>query len=494
MTPERFELIEEVYHRALRLEESQRAAFLHDACAGDDALQREVESLLGAHENAEHFMTEPASRMTLKAGSYLGSYEILAVVGAGGMGEVYRAWDSKLKREVAIKVLPDEFCRSPERISRFQREAEILASLNHPHIATIYDIAQSEDVRFLILEFVGGETLAERFARGPLPIREALALAKQIAEALEAAHQKGIIHRDLKPANIKVGSDGTVKVLDFGLAKTITIQAASVDLSQSPTVTTTGAEDGVMMGTPAYMSPEQARGQRLDRRTDIWSFGCVLYEALTGRSAFAEKTLPDTIARILGREPISIRQLRRDVPPDVERLVMRCLEKDADARYPSATELLSEIAKCEKRLASRAKALITALKRPAVAISIVAILIAAAIATWFWMKRAEQVRSARNERIPQIEMYAEAGDWEAAYGVAKKVQEVIPNDPALAGMKRLLMRASLARNFRRFITGASPWASHWVMARGSCPQAIWMRTVRRQLGSSRGSPGPALTT
>ena len=265
-----------------------------------------------------------------------------------------------------------------------------------------------------------------------MPIPEALAFAKQIAEALEAAHQKGVIHRDLKPANIKVAFEGTVKVLDFGLAKSVSDEAAVIDFSQSPTVTGTG--DKVIMGTPGYMSPEQARGQRVDRRTDIWSFGCVLYESLTRRSAFTGKTVPDTIAKILEGQPAPVRQLRRDVPGDVERLVMRCLEKNADARYASAAELLTDIAKCERRLASPAKALVTAAKRPLVAISIGVVVIAIAILTWFWIKRADEIRRARNESVRQIEMYAEAGDWEAAYNLARNVQRVIPNDAQLADL------------------------------------------------------------
>src|SRR5262249_3787520 len=224
--------------------------------------------------------------MSLQIGQHLGSYEITALLGKGGMGEVYRARDKKLKREVAIKVLPDEFSRDCERIARFKREAEVVASLNHPHIATIYHIEQAAESQLLILEFVQGETLADRISRGPIPVDEALTLARQIAEALEAAHERGIIHRDVKPANIKITSEAQVKVLDFGLAKALQSEATNAHLSNSPTLSVAATMQGVILGTAAYMSPEQAKGRTVDRRTDIFAFGCVLYEMLVGRPAF----------------------------------------------------------------------------------------------------------------------------------------------------------------------------------------------------------------
>ena len=246
--------------------------------------------------------------MPLASGSRLGSYEILSPIGAGGMGEVYRARDSKLNRDVAIKVLPDLFAGDPERLVRFQREAQTLAALNHPNIAHIHGLEVSGGVRALVMEFVDGEDLAHRIERGPIPLDEALPIAKQIAEALEAAHEAGIIHRDLKPANIKVRPDGTVKVLDFGLAKTLDPAPSSSGaavLSNSPTITSPVAmsQAGIILGTAAYMSPEQARGKAVDRRSDIWAFGCVLYEILTGKRAFEGKEVIDVLARIIEREP-----------------------------------------------------------------------------------------------------------------------------------------------------------------------------------------------
>ena len=226
--------------------------------------------------------------MPLSAGTRLGHYDLTALIGEGGMGQVWQATDTQLNRQVALKILPDAFADDPDRLARFTREAQILASLNHPNIAAIYGIEEAEGTRALVLELVEGPTLADRIAKGPIPLDEALPIAKQIAEALEAAHEAGVIHRDLKPANIKVREDGTVKVLDFGLAKALAGEASSPDLSQSPTMTAAmgGTREGVILGTAAYMSPEQARGKPLDKRTDIWSFGCVLFEMLTGRVPF----------------------------------------------------------------------------------------------------------------------------------------------------------------------------------------------------------------
>src|SRR5512145_597 len=226
--------------------------------------------------------------MPLSAGTRVGPYEILSALGAGGMGEVYRARDTKLDRAVAIKILPEAFAVDTERIARFQREAKTLASLNHPNIAHIHGLEESAGIRALVMELVEGEDLAQRIARGAIPVAEALLIARQVAEALEAAHEQGIVHRDLKPANIKVRPDGTVKVLDFGLAKAMEpTGVASPSVSQSPTITTPAmTEAGMILGTAAYMSPEQARGTPVDKRSDIWAFGCVLFEMLAGRPAF----------------------------------------------------------------------------------------------------------------------------------------------------------------------------------------------------------------
>jgi len=241
--------------------------------------------------------------MTLAIGTQLGSLEITALLGKGGMGEVYRARDFKLKREVAIKILPEEFSRDADRVGRFQREAEVLASLSHPNIAGIHDLQEANGSRFLVLELVEGETLADRLNRGPVPLDEAVPIAKQIVDALEAAHNRGIVHRDLKPGNIKRTPEGTVKVLDFGLAKPMQGRFASDQgFSNSPTLMSASMA-GVILGTAAYMSPEQARGKEVDARTDIFAFGAVLYEMLTGQQAFEGEDVTDTLSRVLQREP-----------------------------------------------------------------------------------------------------------------------------------------------------------------------------------------------
>ena len=258
------------------------------------------------------------------------------------MGQVYQATDTTLDRDVALKVLPDAFTADPDRLARFEREAKVLASLNHPNIAAIYGLEEADGVRALVLELVEGPTLADRIKQGPIPLDEALPIAKQIAEALEAAHEAGVIHRDLKPANIKVREDGTVKVLDFGLAKALAGDVSGTDLSQSPTVTASGTREGVILGTAAYMSPEQARGKLLDRCTDIWSFGCVLYEILTGRSPFLGETLSDTIAKVLDRDP-DWQALPTNTPALLRRLLRRCLDKDPRERLRDIGDARVEI-------------------------------------------------------------------------------------------------------------------------------------------------------
>ena len=286
--------------------------------------------------------------MTVSAGSRLGPYEVVAAIGAGGMGEVYRASDTQLKRDVALKILPAAFAADPDRLARFRREAEVLASLNHPNIATIHGVAEGPTdtghvVRALVLEFVDGPTLADRIAGGPLPLAETLDIARQIADALDAAHEHGVVHRDLKPSNIKLRPDGTVKVLDFGLAKALEPAGSHAGTSHVHTITSpamTGA--GAILGTAAYMSPEQARGLAVDRRADIWAFGCVLFEMLTGGPAFAGATVSDIIAKVLEREP-DWGILPRSTPASVRRLLRRCLIKDPRRRLHDIADAQLEL-------------------------------------------------------------------------------------------------------------------------------------------------------
>jgi len=330
MTAEKWRQISAIYNAAIARGGADRTAYVSSACGADDDLRREVELLLA---QGESFLTSP---VTLPPGSCIGAYELLEIIGAGGMGIVYRARDQKLQRDVALKVLPEAVALNPDRIARFHREAMVLASLNHPNIGAIYGFEDSGDVHALVLELVDGPTLADRIAQGPIRLDEALPIARQVAEALEAAHEQGIIHRDLKPANIKLRPDGTVKVLDFGLAKALqpalsdakTARAASL----SPTITSTAVMGGgVLLGTAAYMSPELARGKAVDRRTDIWALGCVLYEMLTGTAAFHGENVSDVIANILHGEP-AWTALSDAVPPTIRVYLMRCLQKHPHER------------------------------------------------------------------------------------------------------------------------------------------------------------------
>jgi protein kinase-like protein len=279
--------------------------------------------------------------VTLAAGARLGPYEIVSALGAGGMGEVYRARDARLNRDVALKVLPEAFILDPDRLARFKREAQVLASLNHPNIAAIYGFEDSSPspgsgqaaVQALVLELVEGPTLADRIAQGTIPLDEALPIARQIAEALEAAHEQGIIHRDLKPANIKLRPDGTVKVLDFGLAKALEpVAVKGEDETASPTITSPAmTQMGIILGTAAYMSPEQAKGRQADKRSDVWAFGAVLYEMLSGQRAFKGDDISDTLAAVL-RQDIDWTALPPSMPASVRRLIARCLDRDARRR------------------------------------------------------------------------------------------------------------------------------------------------------------------
>ena len=358
MTSDRWRRIEQIYEAALQREPRERSVFLESACRDDQALRRDVERLLAANEKAGDFLASPAwevapaglgsqtmtvDRDTSLVGRQVGHYSVLSLLGRGGMGEVYRARDSKLNREVALKVLPDLFALNPDRLARFKREAHVLASLNHPNIAAIYGLEESGDVKALVLELVEGQTLADRITRGRLPLDEALPIARQMADALEAAHERGVIHRDLKPANIKVRADGIVKVLDFGLAKALEPPSSGIDPSQSPTITSSVAtREGIILGTAAYMAPEQARGKSADRHADLWAFGCVLYEMLTGRRAFPGEGVSETLAAVIRGEP-DWRALTDETPPPIRRLLRRCLAKDTKGRLTDASTARIEI-------------------------------------------------------------------------------------------------------------------------------------------------------
>ena len=402
VSDERWLRVKALFQAAVERPAEERDAFLAAATGDDAALRREVESLLASDTSAVNFLDRlpvanasvlaaPLAALSptfLAAGLRVGPYEIVAPLGAGAMGEVYRASDTKLNRIVALKVLPERFALDPDRLARFTREAQLLARLNHPNIAAIYGLEEQAPVQALVLELIDGPTLADRIAVGPIPLAEALPIARQIADAVGAAHEKGIIHRDLKPANIKIASSGVVKVLDLGLAK-VWDGAPQADLSASPRLTAPDLGGPTLLGTPTYMSPEQARGQPLDRRTDIWAFGCVLYEMLTGRPPFAGDTISDTLAAILEREPDGT-ILPADTPAQIRRLLRRCLEKDRKRRLDSASDARLEIDDAIALPAAETLALAPTPSRrvtPAIA-ALVGLPIIAALVVWILMRPA----------------------------------------------------------------------------------------------------------
>jgi Tol biopolymer transport system component len=340
MSDPRWQRIEEICHGALEHPLSERAAYVRDACTGDTAMCAEVESLLANKSGADGL----GSGLGIRElgfdliGKQIGVYQIVSLLGSGGMGQVYRARDTRLHRDVAIKVLPPEFALDADRRARIEREARVLASFNHPNIGAIHGLAEDGNNCCLVLELVDGITLAERLTRGPLPIAEVLRYARQMADALDAAHQKGIVHRDLKPANIKIAPDGTLKILDFGLARAVA-ETSNAKTSDAVTIAT---HPGAILGTPAYMSPEQARGDAVDKRADIWSFGCVVYEMLTGAPVFGGRTASDRIAATLEREP-DWSALPPKTPLSLRRVVRRCLEKDPVGRLRDIADARNDL-------------------------------------------------------------------------------------------------------------------------------------------------------
>ena len=400
MTPERYEQIGQLYHAALEREPADRAAFLAEAC-GDNELRREVASLISSHEQAENFIEQPpddiaagwrAAVTSLPEHSFA-HYQMFSLLGKGGMGEVWLAEDTQLGRKVAVKLLPAEFTTEVGRVRRFAQEARAASSLNHPNIITIYEIGEaateSGSTHYIATEYVEGETLRQRMASSPdkqIPLSEAIDVATQIAAALAAAHDAGIVHRDVKPENVMVRRDRLVKVLDFGLAKLTQPSARKVD-TQTPTLTGI-TESGMLMGTPQYMSPEQARGEKVDARTDIFSLGVLLYEMIAGRVPFAGTTPGEVIAAILRDEPPPLSECLPDAPPELERIIITALRKDRAVRYQTAEDLQTDLKQLNQRMGSGTRPV-----RPRRAIRKVPVIAAAtalalaAIVGWFYLNR-----------------------------------------------------------------------------------------------------------
>ncbi|MGH9938715.1 MAG: protein kinase domain-containing protein, partial [Blastocatellia bacterium] len=353
MTPEHWKQIARLFDEALELEPDRRADFLAEACAGDDALRREVETLLAARDDAGGFLSRDAieleaawlaaERTAIPSGQMIGHFEALEPLGAGAMGEVYLARDTRLERQVALKLLPARFTQDAQRLRRFEREARAASALNHPNIITVYETGVDGAYHFIAAEFVAGVTLRQRLAEGPLPLAEAIAVAAQIAAALDAAHAAGITHRDIKPENVMLRPDGVVKVLDFGIAK---LAQSSVPGQDAPNHST---EQGTVIGTPGYMSPEQARGLDVDARTDIFSLGVALYEMIAGHAPFRGATHADVIVALLEREPEPLSANSPESPVELDEIIAKALAKDVTRRYQTAGELLTDLQAVKSR-------------------------------------------------------------------------------------------------------------------------------------------------
>jgi len=453
VNPERWGQIKRICDAALELNPSQRGSFLQEACVGDQSLRQEVESLLARQSQAEGFLETPALEEAARSlakdqnsavdadlvGCTLHHYRITSRIGAGGMGVVYRAEDTLLHRSVAVKVLPETFARDAERLKRFKREAQVLAALNHPNVASIYGLEEVNGRRVLVLELVEGGTLEERLKEGGMSPDEALDIGLQIADGLEAAHNKGIIHRDLKPANIQLTAEGRVKILDFGLAKAMANDPDAVDLSRERPNSMTGS--GVILGTLGYMSPEQACGKMVDQRTDIWAFGCVLYECLTARRAFQRKTLTETLAAILGDEP-DWEALPRFVQPRVVDLLRRCLQKDPKDRLHNIANARMEIE--QARSGGSAQARRTPSRWKFAAILLVPILMAMALAFWTLKDHEPVVSVGKISSIAVLPLENLSGDPEQEYFVDGMTDALI-TDLSKIGALRVISRSSVMR-------------------------------------------------
>ncbi|MEK7404582.1 MAG: protein kinase [Acidobacteriota bacterium] len=456
MKQELWRRAEDLFHAALERSPGARRAFLDEACGEDTELRRQVEMLVSKDEQAGSFLEKPVLAdvmATLGArgslvGRQYGPYRILSLLGAGGMGEVYRAHDSKLGRDVAIKTLPPEFARDPDRLARFRREARMLASLNHPNIAAIYGLEESAEVDYLVLELVEGDTL-----HGPLPLATALDRACQVAEALEAAHEHGIIHRDLKPANLKVTPQGRVKVLDFGVAKAIWGTQGKPDLSQTATAAGAGTGAGHIVGTPGYMSPEQARGAEVDQRTDIWAFGCLLYELLAGKRAFESGTVSDTIAAVLEHEP-DWQALPAKTPAKVSGLLRQCLHKDANRRLNNIADARATLDEVQRRR-NRWRFLAIA-RQPRFTIPAAALLLLLGYLGVRLYQHNARVRWVREQATPEISRLLESGELKAAFRLMRRAEAILPNDSAL---KRIHHNSSFETPFSTNPPGAEVWAT-----------------------------------
>lgn len=467
MKAERWRMIRRICEGALARKGADREAFLAGACAGDEPLRAEVDSFLSGAVGKDGFIETPAIEVAAKAmardradlemrdltdETFL-HYRITEKIGAGGMAEVYRAHDDRLKRDVAIKILPDIFTEDPDRLARFDREATLLASLNHPNVGSIYGIEQVGTRHFLVLELVEGESLAQRLASGPVPLEEALYIFRQIAEGVKAAHEKGVIHRDLKPANVKVTPDGKVKVLDFGLAKGIGGTERKPDASHAATLAGAATSAWQIVGTPGYMSPEQARGTDADQRADIWALGCLLFELLSGKPAFKREGVSETIAAILRSEP-DWQTLPPGTPSKIRELLRRCLQKDANRRPNNIKDVVAMIEEVHRTWKRRR--FLSALRRPRFAIPAAAILLLLGFFGARQYQHRSRVRWVREQAIPQITRSLDSGEMVILFRLLRRADAILPHDPALAQIHH---KISVPTSFVTRPPGAEVWAT-----------------------------------
>ena len=428
---------EEIFHAALELPPENRRAYLDEACGEDIELRRQVELLISKDDKAGSFLERPVlaevdetqGAAASLGGRQYGPYRILCPLGAGGMGEVYRARDERLERDVAVKVLPEAFAADVERMARFEREARVLASLNHPNIASIYGLEESGSARALVMELVQGRTLAERIAAGPIQMGDALSIARQIGEAVACAHERGIIHRDLKPANIMITENGLVKVLDFGLAKL----AERTEDAGGETDSLPRTEAGAVLGTSGYMSPEQLRGLPIDHGTDLFSFGVVLYEMITGARAFPGSSPMAIADAILHDQPRDFGD--SPAPSKLKAMIRKLLEKDPANRYSSAAEVIRELKALEISLAPARPARLS--RNAWIAIG-AAVILVGFLAVWFW-RGASRERWVFQTAIPEISRLIDAGEYGKAAVLTRKARTVLPKDPAI---EKLWMHAT----------------------------------------------------
>ncbi len=417
--------VEELFHEALEMPPDDRRAFLVAACNGDDDVRHQVETLLRADESTLN-LPQPFLLHTgeLAAGTRLEHYEILAVSGRGGTGTVYRARDSRLGRQVAIKVFPTLV--SPEQRRRYLKEAQAASALNHPYVVSVYEVGRADDQDYIVMEYVEGRTLGETIPAEGLPAKQALGLARMVAEGLAAAHAAGIVHRDLKPANLMVKPDGSIKILDFGLAKFIETGAA-------PSMQTA---TGQIVGTACYLSPEQAEGKQVDARSDVFSFGVVLYEMLTGERPFDRGSLAGTLSAILRDTPAPVRKLRPETSRPLGRIVERCLEKDREKRYDSAAEVLDALSACQRKLDAPLGRMSQALRRREVLIPTLSFLLLLAIVSAHWGVREFRVRNARLTVVPQIAKLVEQHRYNAADELVRQIETIVPNEQQVREFQR----------------------------------------------------------